>query len=120
MLYPKTNIDQRQNDTIPEKNNDEIFGQMNIINNPSEEQSLLIAEKSSQQANEIMKKMEKICVAPGEGGGFNNWGKDIFLEEKCFPEHFFLRHAIGRTLGNQKKTHFTSAVCFFNSKNRFY
>ena len=32
--------------------------------------------------------MEKIAVAPGEFGGFQNWGKDIFLEEKCYPEKF--------------------------------
>ena len=32
--------------------------------------------------------MEKIAVAPGEGGKFENWGEDIFLEEKCFPELF--------------------------------
>ena len=35
-----------------------------------------------------MNKMEKICVAPGEGGGFNNWGDDVFLEEKCFTALF--------------------------------
>ena len=32
--------------------------------------------------------MEKTAVAPGEFGGFQNWGKDVFLEEKCFPEKF--------------------------------
>ena len=32
--------------------------------------------------------MEKICVAPGEHGGFRNWGKDIYLEELAFPEKF--------------------------------
>ena len=32
--------------------------------------------------------MEQICVAPGEGGGFKNWGDEIYLEEMCFPEKF--------------------------------
>ena len=32
--------------------------------------------------------MEKICVAPGEDGKFQNWKKDVFLEERCFPEKF--------------------------------
>ena len=55
---------------------------------PSEDQSKLIAERSARQANNIMKKMEKLSVAPGEDGTFNNWGEDVFLEEKCFPEKF--------------------------------
>ena len=29
--------------------------------------------------------MEKTVLAPGEFGKFNNWGEDLFLEEKCFP-----------------------------------
>ena len=32
--------------------------------------------------------MEKVCVAPGEGGSFQNWKGDLFLEEKAFPEKF--------------------------------
>ena len=32
--------------------------------------------------------MEKIAVAPGEFGSFQNWGEDIFLEEKIFSEKF--------------------------------
>ena len=33
-----------------------------------------------------MEKLAKISVAPGEFGKFQNWGDDIYLEEKCFPE----------------------------------
>ena len=36
----------------------------------------------------ILKKMQKISVAPGEFGSFKNWGDDIYLEEKIFPEKF--------------------------------
>ena len=37
---------------------------------------------------ETLLRLEKISVAPGEKGKFQNWGEDIFLEEKCFPELF--------------------------------
>ena len=33
-------------------------------------------------------KFSKVSVAPGEEGTFQNWGKDIYLEEKCFPHLF--------------------------------
>ena len=36
--------------------------------------------------------MEKIIIAPGESGDFNNWGKD-FLEEKAFLEKFSCSYA---------------------------
>ena len=32
--------------------------------------------------------LEKVAVAPGEKGKFQNWGEDAFLEETCFPELF--------------------------------
>ena len=35
-----------------------------------------------------MEKIAKISIAPGESGTFQNWGEDIYLEEKCFPELF--------------------------------
>ena len=67
---------------------DEIHNNLNVLNNPSKDESELIADKSRKQAEKVMEKMEKICVAPGEEGGFKNWGKDIYLEEKSFPEKF--------------------------------
>ena len=42
----------------------------------------------SKQVKKIKKKIEEISVAPGEGGKFQNWGEDIFLEEKLFPQLF--------------------------------
>ena len=41
-----------------------------------------------EKARNESSKMEKTAVAPGEKGKFQNWGEDIFLEEKCFPELF--------------------------------
>ena len=64
------------------------FDNLDIMFNPSEEQTRGLTDKANTQVKNIMKKMEKICVAPGEEGGFNNWGKDVFLEEKAFPEKF--------------------------------
>ena len=36
----------------------------------------------------MLKKVNKIPVAPREFGKFQSWGEDQFLEEKCFPELF--------------------------------
>ena len=40
------------------------------------------------QRREIQKNFDKISVAPGEGGKWENWASDIFLEEKLFPALF--------------------------------
>ena len=52
------------------------------------DQAQAVADKANMQAKTIMNKMKKIFIAPGEFGNFQNWGKDVFLEEKCFPEKF--------------------------------
>ena len=67
---------------------DNISNNLDLMTNPTDENSQFIAKSSMQKADKIKKKMEKICIAPGEHGGFQNWGADIFLEEKCFPEKF--------------------------------
>ena len=67
---------------------DEFISDLDMMYNPSVEQAAALSKKAHQQASNILNKMEKICVAPGEQGGFKNWGDDIFLEEKCFPEKF--------------------------------
>jgi hypothetical protein len=56
---------------------EELFSNLDVIFNPSEDQCQLLANKASDQAKEIMSKMEKNCVAPGEQGSFNNWGDDV-------------------------------------------
>ena len=40
------------------------------------------------QKNLIYENLKKISIAPGEKGQFQNWGSDIFLEEKLFPNLF--------------------------------
>ena len=44
--------------------------------------------KATEKVARIVSKMEEICIAPGEHGSFVNWGEDLFIEEKCFPEKF--------------------------------
>ena len=61
---------------------------LDMLFNPSEDQSQLLADKANQHAKSAVEKMEKMCVAPGETGEFQNWNEDLFLEEKCFPEKF--------------------------------
>ena len=46
------------------------------------------SENSTRMFSETRTRLEKLSVAPGEKGKFQNWGEDIFLEEKCFPELF--------------------------------
>ena len=36
----------------------------------------------------IYENLKKISIAPGEKGQFQNWGSDVFLEEKLFPNLF--------------------------------
>ena len=36
----------------------------------------------------IKKNVQKLCVAPGEKGKWQNWQDDVFLEEKMFPQIF--------------------------------
>ena len=67
---------------------DRVENDLDIISNPTQKQSSELAFKSSNHAHIISKKAQKISVAPGEDGSFQNWGSDIFLEEKCFPEKF--------------------------------
>ena len=68
--------------------NDEIVDEIDVLINPSEDQSIEVANLAQQHAKSAVKKMEKICVAPGEDGKFRNWNEDLFLEEQCFPEKF--------------------------------
>ena len=47
---------------------DEVSDQIDMMFNPSEEQSSLLANQAKKQAKSAVRKMEKICVAPGEFG----------------------------------------------------
>ena len=48
---------------------DEITDQIDT----SEEQSDILAKSAEKQAKRITDTMEKVCVAPGEFGQFQNW-----------------------------------------------
>ena len=70
------------------KAKDQGIENLDEISSPSTDQSQFVADQALKQAKKIIGKMENIAVAPGEFGGFQNWGKDNFLEGKCFPEKF--------------------------------
>ena len=53
---------------------------------PSGEANVNVSEKAKKK--NIKDRMEKLVIAPGEKGSFQNWGEDIFLEEKCFTHLF--------------------------------
>ena len=46
------------------------------------------SKAANEQYQDVLSRVKKISVAPGESGKFENWGDDTFLEEKCFPELF--------------------------------
>ena len=41
-----------------------------------------------QQREIIKENIDRICVAPGEGGQWKNWQSELYLEEKLFPALF--------------------------------
>ena len=55
---------------------------------PKESEAKEMYQNAKKRVKKISDKMEKICIAPGEFGNFQNWGEDIFIEEKCFPHLF--------------------------------
>ena len=65
---------------------DQSSDNLNDMKAIHEDQTQAVCEKSNLQVENIMGNLEKVVVAPGEFGGFENWGKDVFLIEKCFPE----------------------------------
>ena len=69
---------------------DEVYDDLEVLFNPSEEQTKALSSKANQQAKRIKKKMEKIAVAPGEFGTFKTGVKTSFLRKKSFLKNFLL------------------------------
>ena len=67
---------------------DELSDHLDTFVCPTEEQAKILSDIANKRADQISKRAEAICIAPGEEGQFQNWGKEVFLEEKCFPEKF--------------------------------
>ena len=67
---------------------DEILTELDVLTAPTAEQATMLSNTAQTHAKKVQKQMEKIAVAPGESGKFQNWGDDIYLEEKMFPEKF--------------------------------
>ena len=66
----------------------DCFEDLDAIYNPTKQLVKCLKNESLQQAKHVSKKKKKVSVAPGEQGQFQNWGKDSYLEEKCFPDLF--------------------------------
>ena len=58
------------------------------LRQPKESESKQMHLNAKKRLQNIKNKMEKICIAPGEYGDFQNWGNDVFNKEKCFPHLF--------------------------------
>jgi hypothetical protein len=67
---------------------DEVFKEAHIFDDILEADIERLSKKSAQKIRRTLDRVAKISVAPGEKGNFKNWGDDVFLEEKCFPELF--------------------------------
>ena len=72
---------------------DNFLEKLNAIVDPTEENLRILKEEVFEEVKRTSRKMRKISVAPGEGGQFQNWGTDIYLEEKCYP-NFFLSEQV--------------------------
>ena len=44
--------------------------------------------RSKKVLKNLVNKLDKISVAPGEHGRFQNWKQDVYIEEKAFPHIF--------------------------------
>ena len=87
---------------------------LRMFKEPSLLDSHAVAKEAEERIKNIIQKMEKIQIAPGEFGSFKNWGEDVFLEEKCFP-HLF-PYGVGGYLstnldGKDIHTGFAAYVC---------
>ena len=66
--------------------------------NPTLTQAKTLSKAAKKRSENMIKTLERISVAPGEGGQFVNWSQDVYLEEKMFVELFpygniyFLHH----------------------------
>ena len=56
-----------------------------MFKEPNDHDSSEVSRKAKRRVKKIKDRMEKIQIAPGEFGKFQNWGNDTWLEEKCFP-----------------------------------
>ena len=67
---------------------DEVFNEAEFFEDILEDEAQSISKTASTKMRKTLGKVLKIPVAPGEKGKFKNWGEDVFLEEKSFPELF--------------------------------
>ena len=47
-----------------------------------------LSKQADLQVKKVMKNLDKISVAPGEFGSFQNWGEDTYMKKKLFLLYF--------------------------------
>ena len=67
---------------------DEFLNEDDFFEEIQEDLATEMHQQSNRNVKRTLDRVSKISVAPGETGKFKNWGDDVFLEEKCFPELF--------------------------------
>ena len=69
---------------------DELSDHLDAFVNPTEGETTILSKIAKNRADQIHKKMETICVAPGESGSFQNWGKRFFWKKSASQRNFHL------------------------------
>ena len=127
--------DENADENLMQKNDETLSELEKFIKSPN----IDLVQKSQKQVLNIAKNMEKVSVAPGEHGKFQNWGSDTYLEEKCFPELFpfgcggylsscvdnperavgFAEYCVDQIMSCDPKFRTNTTYIFFLSKNIF-
>ena len=81
-------VNELKTNDIKTKNSEVLLEQNRKGEYEIEEDSNGVSTHASKIIRNVMRKIETNAVAPAEYGSFQNWGKDVFLEEKAFPEKF--------------------------------
>ena len=59
-----------------------------IKSNSDNEAEIIAKDRSKKEINNLVNRLDKISIAPGEHGRFQNWKQDVYIEEKAFPHLF--------------------------------
>jgi hypothetical protein len=59
-----------------------------IKSNFDNEAEIIAKDRSKKEINNLVNRLDKISIAPGEHGRFQNWKQDVYIEEKAFPHLF--------------------------------
>ena len=81
-------IDEHKDEDSSAYIEDEVLNETEFFEDILENEAKSRTKEATTRIRSTLDKISKIPVAPGEHGVFKNWGDDVFIEEKCFPELF--------------------------------